>query len=141
MDRDTLSGCLWGKSNEHFQNHFVRYIDCGIIFRFGILSLALVFVVEQLGGVLQATLTLNGLIGGVTLGLFSLGIFFKSANAKGALYGGLIALAVVVYLGILSQIKGSELEPLPTLMDKCSCVVNETMLASTQRLDDGPAEM
>lgn len=40
------------------------------------------FVVEQLGGILQATLTLNGLIGGVTLGLFSLGVFFKSANAK-----------------------------------------------------------
>lgn len=49
---------------------------------FGILSFALVFVVEQLGGILQATLTLNGLVGGVTLGLFSLGIFFKSANPK-----------------------------------------------------------
>lgn len=46
------------------------------------LSFALVFLVEQLGGILQATLTLNGLIGGVTLGLFSLGIFFKSANTK-----------------------------------------------------------
>lgn len=46
------------------------------------LSFALVFLVEQLGGILQATLTLNGLIGGVTLGLFSLGIFFKSANSK-----------------------------------------------------------
>lgn len=54
----------------------------GFCVSFGVLSLALVFVVEQLGGVLQATLTLNGLIGGVTLGLFSLGIFFKSANAK-----------------------------------------------------------
>lgn len=48
---------------------------------FGVISFALVFVVEQLGGVLQATLTLNGLIGGVTLGLFTLGIFFKKANA------------------------------------------------------------
>ena len=44
------------------------------------LSFGLVFVVERLGGILQATLTLNGLIGGVTLGLFSLGIFFKKAN-------------------------------------------------------------
>ena len=49
---------------------------------FGLLSFALVFVVEHLGGVLQATLTLNGLIGGVTLGLFVLGIAFKSANTK-----------------------------------------------------------
>lgn len=53
-----------------------------ILQSFGILSFALVFLVEQLGGILQATLTLNGLIGGITLGLFSLGIFFKSANSK-----------------------------------------------------------
>lgn len=46
-------------------------------------SFALVFLVEQLGGILQATLTLNGLIGGVTLGLFSLGVLFKAANSKG----------------------------------------------------------
>lgn len=31
---------------------------------------------------LQATLTLNGLVGGILLGLFSLGIFFKRANVK-----------------------------------------------------------
>lgn len=40
------------------------------------------FLVEQLGGILQATLTLNGLVGGVTLGLFSLGVLFKSANSR-----------------------------------------------------------
>lgn len=31
---------------------------------------------------LQATLTLNGLVGGILLGLFALGIFFKQANVK-----------------------------------------------------------
>lgn len=49
---------------------------------YGVFSFGLVFVVERLGGILQATLTLNGLIGGVTLGLFSLGILFRHANAK-----------------------------------------------------------
>lgn len=58
-----------------------RFVCCRTA-SYGILSFALVFLVEQLGGILQATLTLNGLIGGVTLGLFSLGIFFKSANTK-----------------------------------------------------------
>lgn len=51
-------------------------------YSFGLVSFGLVFVVERLGGILQATLTLNGLIGGVTLGLFSLGIFFRRANSK-----------------------------------------------------------
>lgn len=46
---------------------------------------------------------------------------------QGALYGGLISLLVVVYLGIMSQIKGSELKTLPTSMDQCSCVVNGTL--------------
>lgn len=59
----------------------IKQIFNVLIFSYGLLSFALVFLVEQLGGILQATLTLNGLIGGVTLGLFSLGIFFKRANA------------------------------------------------------------
>lgn len=47
---------------------------------------------------------------------------------QGALYGGLISLLLVVYLGIMSQIKGSELKTLPTSMDRCSCVVNGTLI-------------
>ena len=53
-----------------------------ISFVFGLLSFALVFVVEQLGGVLQVALSFNGMVGGVTLGLFSLGMFFPWANSK-----------------------------------------------------------
>lgn len=48
---------------------------------YGVLSFGLVFVVERLGGILQVTLTLNGLIGGITLGLFLLAIFWKRANS------------------------------------------------------------
>lgn len=53
-----------------------------IYFRYGVFSFILIFIVERLGGILQATLTLNGLIGGVMLGLFCLGILFKRANRK-----------------------------------------------------------
>jgi hypothetical protein len=48
---------------------------------YGILSFGLIFLVEG-RGILQATLTLNGLVGGILLGLFALGIFFKAANVK-----------------------------------------------------------
>lgn len=48
---------------------------------YGVLTFGLVFVVQNMGGILQVTLTLNGLLGGVTLGLFALGIFFKRANS------------------------------------------------------------
>lgn len=99
---------------------------------FGVLSFGLVFIVERLGGVLQATLTLNGLIGGVTLGLFVLGIAFKSANTKGAFYGGIASLVIVIFIGVVAQIANVEPEDLPLSVENCDCLVNATQsLASS----------
>lgn len=41
-----------------------------------------VFVVERLGSVMQVAISFNGMAGGVTLGLFSIGMFFPWANSK-----------------------------------------------------------
>ena len=71
---------------------------------FGALSFALVFVVERLGGVLQVALSFNGMVGGVTLGLFSLGMFVPWANAKGAMCGGITSLALVLWIGLGAQV-------------------------------------
>lgn len=80
-----------------------------------------------MGGILQATLTLNGLIGGVTLGLFSLGVLFKCANAKGALYGGILSLVLVVFVGIMAQLNKVEPTKLSSSLLQCECYTNETM--------------
>ncbi|KAL7731459.1 hypothetical protein ACLKA6_017277 [Drosophila palustris] len=93
---------------------------------FGVASFGLVFIVEHLGGVLQATLTLNGLIGGVTLGLFVLGIACKQANTKGAFYGGLLSLALVIFVGVVSQVASLETPTLATSIEHCDCHVNVT---------------
>ncbi|XP_053689993.1 sodium-coupled monocarboxylate transporter 1 [Sabethes cyaneus] len=98
---------------------------------YGVFSFGLVFVVERLGGILQATLTLNGLIGGVTLGLFALGMFFRNANSKGALYGGLLSLAFVIYIGVMAQITGEPVTPLPTSIDTCNCTEPLSSLQSS----------
>ncbi|XP_050094716.1 sodium-coupled monocarboxylate transporter 1 [Anopheles aquasalis] len=90
---------------------------------FGLVSFGLVFVVERLGGILQATLTLNGLIGGVTLGLFSLGIFFRRANSKGALYGGVTALLLVIVVGVLAQLNNEDPAPLPSSVAGCNATI------------------
>lgn len=97
---------------------------------YGIFSFGLVFVVERLGGILQATLTLNGLIGGVTLGLFSLGMFFRNANSKGALYGGILSLAFVIYIGVMAQIDGEPVTFLPTSMEACNCTQSSLSVSS-----------
>lgn len=82
------SVCAYGSVNSVWINTFMffRFIlfpfsTCTNFFSYGIFSFGLIFLVEG-RGILQATLTLNGLVGGILLGLFSLGIFFKNANVK-----------------------------------------------------------
>ncbi|XP_058065900.1 sodium-coupled monocarboxylate transporter 1 [Anopheles bellator] len=113
-----VSGMEW-KIPEGKGALYAKWMSLG----FGLVSFALVFVVERLGGILQATLTLNGLIGGVTLGLFSLGIFFRHANGKGALCGGITALLLVVVVGVLAQLNNEEPAPLPSSVAGCNASV------------------
>ncbi|XP_063223254.1 sodium-coupled monocarboxylate transporter 2-like [Bacillus rossius redtenbacheri] len=93
---------------------------------FGLLSFGLVFVVEQLGSVLQVALSFNGMVGGVTLGLFSLGMFFPWANAKGALAGSVVGAAVVLWIGLGTQVataSGSiRHETKTTSVEGCACL-------------------
>lgn len=49
---------------------------------FGLLCMFLTYIVEKLGGILQASLTLFNVIGGPMLGLYSLGMVCRRANAK-----------------------------------------------------------
>lgn len=88
-------------------------------FGYGVFSFGLIFLIEG-QSVLQATITLNGLIGGVILGLFLLGIFFKSANLRGALWGGILTLACVAVLGIFALMFNDEPEGLPISIDGCA---------------------
>lgn len=80
-----LSGCQLGEfkkvSIEASTDNNLQTFFYENFFSYGIFSFGLIFLVEG-RGILQATLTLNGMVGGILLGLFSLGIFFKRANIK-----------------------------------------------------------
>lgn len=104
---------------------------------YGVISFGLIFLVEG-RGILQATLTLNGLVGGLLLGIFSLGVFFKSANNKGALYGGALSTVVVVTLGVLALAYGDEEPFLESSVEGCSCTVNATEPVFSGSSDDRP---
>ncbi|KAF8763801.1 Sodium-coupled monocarboxylate transporter 2 like protein [Argiope bruennichi] len=67
---------------------------------FGILSIALVFAAEQMGGVLQAALTIHGIVGGPMLGAFTLGMFVPFANTKGAAMGLVSGFGIAMWFGI-----------------------------------------
>jgi sodium-coupled monocarboxylate transporter 8/12 len=47
---------------------------------YGLLCLGIAFAAQHLGGVLQASLTIFGVVGGPLFGLFTLGMFFPFAN-------------------------------------------------------------
>lgn len=104
-------------------------------FGYGVLSFGLIFLVEG-RSILQATLTLNGLVGGILLGLFSLGIFFKRANLKGALYGGLLSTVCVLTLGVFALTFGKDEPYLDSSVEGCSCAVDETPIVP-EDIDEG----
>lgn len=70
----------------------------------GAVCLGLAYVASLLGGVLQAALSLFGMIGGPLLGLFSLGLFFPWANKWGAYTGLIGSLIFMFWIGIGAQI-------------------------------------
>lgn len=72
---------------------------------FGILAFALVFVAELLGDVLQAALSIFGMVGGPLLGIFTLGMFIPWANWKGAIAGTFSALFFTFWIGIGFQVE------------------------------------
>ncbi|XP_076643027.1 sodium-coupled monocarboxylate transporter 2 [Halictus rubicundus] len=69
----------------------------------GIVCVALVFLVEKLGGLIQAGKSLSSITAGPLLGMFTLGMFFPSANSAGAMVGGLLGLSLVAWISFGTQ--------------------------------------
>lgn len=101
-----------------------------IAFIYGIVCLIIAFIAQFLGGVLQAALTIFGVVGGPLLGLFSLGMFTTTANQKGAVAGLLCGLGMAMWMafgGPRPPTKG-----LPRITDGCDPPVNATRLLYTR---------
>ncbi|ESP04001.1 hypothetical protein LOTGIDRAFT_185388 [Lottia gigantea] len=77
-----------------------------IAFVFGLVCLGLTWVASQMGSILQATHTLFSILGAPALGLFTLGMLFPWANAKGALAGLLTSVVLLLWIGFGSFIAG-----------------------------------
>eukprot|EP00092_Neocalanus_flemingeri_P018992 GFUD01020577.1.p1 GENE.GFUD01020577.1~~GFUD01020577.1.p1 ORF type:complete len:565 (-),score=132.36 GFUD01020577.1:115-1809(-) len=67
---------------------------------FGAICIALAFLADILGtGVLQASLTIFGVVGGPLLALFTLGILCRRVEQRGAIVGFLAGLAFISWIG------------------------------------------
>ncbi|XP_058691583.1 sodium-dependent multivitamin transporter [Poecile atricapillus] len=67
---------------------------------YGLLCLGMAYVSSLLGPVLQAAISIFGMVGGPLLGLFCLGMFFPCANPTGAVVGLLAGLVMAFWIGI-----------------------------------------
>lgn len=61
------------ESTANVQTKFLSFI-------YGVICIAVAYLAQFLGGVLQAALTIFGVVGGPLLGLFTLGMFTTTAN-------------------------------------------------------------
>ena len=72
---------------------------------FGVICIALTYMVESLGdGILQAALSINGMLGGPTLAIFFMGALMPPVNKWGAHIGWFFGASLAVWTYIGSQI-------------------------------------
>lgn len=70
----------------------------------GIICVALVFVVEQVGThMLQLSMTLGSITTGPSFGIFNMGMLLPWINGKGALIGGIAGLSFMGWLGLSAE--------------------------------------
>jgi len=103
---------------------------------YGFLCLGIAFAADSLGGVLQASLTIFGVVGGPLLGLFTLGMFVPFANQTGAITGLFTGLAVSLWIGF-----GGPKPPVKLLpMSTDSCTESGNMTAAEIRTGEGSSD-
>ncbi|XP_067283029.1 sodium-coupled monocarboxylate transporter 1 isoform X2 [Pseudorasbora parva] len=90
---------------------------------YGAVCIGMAGLASLMGGMLQAAISIIGVVGGPLLGLFSLGILFPCANTKGGLAGLLSGLVLSLWVCIGAQIYPPQPEnsrPLPLTTHGCN---------------------
>ncbi|KAM4840298.1 sodium-coupled monocarboxylate transporter 1 [Urocitellus parryii] len=118
----------------HFRSLSERslsWISQGMSVLYGALCIGMAALASLMGTLLQAALSIFGMVGGPLLGLFSLGILVPFANSIGALLGLLAGFAISLWVGIGAQLYPPLPErtlPLPLETYGCNSTYNRTDL-------------
>jgi Na+/proline symporter len=93
----------------------------------------LTYVVSYLGSILNAALSLFGVLSGPIMGAFFLGFFFPQANKRGGLIGFLASLFLQFWIFLGAQITKYQMksERLPLSVAGCLIPVNITRTVPT----------
>uniref|UniRef100_A0AAY4D0B6 Solute carrier family 5 member 8 n=1 Tax=Denticeps clupeoides TaxID=299321 RepID=A0AAY4D0B6_9TELE len=110
----------------------VSWINMGLSVFFGGLCIGMAGVASLMGSVLQAALSIFGMISGPLLGIYILGMFFRCANSKGGLAGLITGLILTLWVGIGAQIYPpgpDKTLPLPLSTLGCTDIINATTVS------------
>ncbi|CRK94412.1 CLUMA_CG007919, isoform A [Clunio marinus] len=128
---NTVSGTIYEDFIRHnFPNNTEKTasnIMKVLVVLLGILTLSLVFVVEHMGQIFRLNYVIIGLFAGTHLGIFTIGMFSKSANTKGIICGAIGTLLVIGTIIVGSQSLPKE-PPLPVRVDGCTNSFNVSLL-------------
>ena len=107
---------------------------------YGLVCLAVTYLVQQMNSLLEGSLTIFGVVGGPLLGLFTLGMCTKKCSSSAAVLSFLVSLAFGIFMGFGALTSGLKPTPLATSIDGCDLSLNHTYLerdnSSSQSQDD-----
>ena len=86
---------------------------------YGLLCVLLTVVADQMPALLQASLTIFGVVGGPLLMLFTAGMCCPSCQSSGALIGFIVSLIIGFWIGIGNVLSGAEPVPLVQSIEDC----------------------
>ena len=126
---DVYKGLMQKKLTDERQG-FVSKIFSIVL---GAVVILLTYVVSYLGSVLNAALSLFGVLSGPIMGVFFLGFFFPQANRRGGLVGFLASLCLQLWIFLGAQITKNQMksERMPLSIDGCFPAINLTTTVSS----------
>ncbi|XP_053170204.1 sodium-coupled monocarboxylate transporter 1-like [Scomber japonicus] len=114
----------------------------GLSFFYGILCICMAGLSSVMGGMMQTSASIGGLIGGPLLGLFTLGILCPFANSKGGLSGLVSGLVVSMSVGLVAVISPpppSMTRPLPLTTEGCNFTTTNSLNWTSTALPTEPS--
>ncbi|CAG5978806.1 unnamed protein product [Menidia menidia] len=112
----------------------ITWMNMGLSVFFGALCIGMAGVASLMGSVLQAALSIFGMISGPLLGLYLLGMFFRTTNSVGGLTGMIIGLVLTLWVGIGAQMyppTDDKTLPLKLSTAGCNNTISQNLTTAT----------
>ena len=93
----------------------------------GVFVMLLTYLVSYLGSILNAGLSLFGVLEGPIMGVFILGLFFPQANRRGGLIGFLVGLVFMLWIFLGAQFTKHQMADLTLPLSIINCTSNSTI--------------